>query len=314
MPDPDALSQFISNLSPKCEVFAQVKLCAPWGIEESQLDCCSFSYLREGRCLLEIPGQAPLPLQPGQLLLLPYGSPHRLMSETGVDFEQASVLFSGKSREKLESMTVGGSGAACQLMCGSLVFSPIQHWGRDALMGGLPEVMVLDAHPQSRLGQLLLWIYQENRLEKPGSVLAVQRLLELLLLEVLRGLDKFDLPPGWLAGLSDRCLAPVILAIQQNVAKDWTIEELASIAALSRSSFSSRFKILTGSSPLNFVRQWRCLVAAQLLVSGHEPVQQVARQCGFQSSDVMIRNFRKFHQTTPKQYRLRFQSRPLEYA
>ena len=313
MSDTDPLSQFINNISPQCEVFAQIKLRAPWGIEEKQQNCCSFSYLKMGRCVLEVPGQNPLSLQPGQLLLLPYGSPHRLMSEADVNCKQASELFGGKSREMLELMVVGGKGASYQLMCGNFVFSPLQHWGYDALMGGLPEVIVLDAPQDSRLGRLLLWIYQENCDGKVGYHLAVQRLLELLLLELLRDLDKFELNPGWLMALGDRSLAPVILAIQQNFSKGWTVEELANLGALSLSSFSTRFKKITGSSPLNFVRQWRCFVAAQMLVTGNESVQQIALKCGFQSNDVFIRNFRQFHQTTPKQYRMMFQLQLVEH-
>ncbi|MBL1260797.1 MAG: helix-turn-helix transcriptional regulator [Thiotrichaceae bacterium] len=308
----DPLSQFINNISPQCEVFAQIKLRAPWGIEESQQNCCSFSYLRIGHCVLEVPGQDPLSLQSGQLLLLPYGSPYRLMSEADVNCIQASKLFGGKSREMLELMVVGGKGADYQLMCGNFIFSPLQHWGYDALIGGLPEVIVLDAPPGSRLGRLLLWIYQENCDGKVGHQLAVQRLLELLLLELLRDLDKSKLNLGWLMALGDRNLAPIILAIQQNFSKDWTVEELANLGTLSRSPFSSKFKKITGSSPLNFLRQWRCFVAAQMLVIGNEPVQQIALKCGFQSSDVFIRNFRQFHQITPKQYRIMFQFQTVE--
>ena len=300
----DSLSQFINNLSPKCEVFDQIKLQAPWGIEEQQLNRCSFSYLMAGNCVLEIENQKSISLLPGQLVLLPFGSPYKMMSNVGVKCQLATDLFSHKPTA-IDSpiMTVGGSGKSCQLMCGSFSFSTIQHWGLYTLMGGLPEVIIVDAPKNSRLESLLLWIYQENSQRTSGYDLARKHLLELLLLELLRNVDKLTLNPGWLLALNDRHIAAVILAIQERFDENWSLETLAELAALSQSSFSARFKKMTGSAPLNFVRQWRCFVASQLLTSSQASIKQIAQRVGFQSSDVLIRNFRQFHQITPKQYR-----------
>ena len=310
----DSLSQFIEHLAPKCEVFAHVQLRAPWGIAESQLTGCCFSYVHSGRCLLEINNQSPLWLEQGSLLLLPYGSPHRLMSEQDVTCQDAHSLFVGKTRQELEEITIGGQGAASSVICGVLSFAPFMHWAGSSLLGGLPEVIVIPAQGQPRVAQLLAWLYQENAQSGAGSQAASQRLLDLLLLEVLRYLDQQTLQPGWLLAVQDRYLAPVLMAIQQQPQDDWTVESLAQYSGLARSAFAQRFKQLTESTPLQFVQQWRCLLAAQLLVTGDNGVKQIAHQCGFQSSDVFIRNFRKFHGTTPKQYRLQFKALAPEYS
>ena len=304
---PSPLTQFIKLVSPSCHVFSQVTCRAPWGLVESDLRYTSFSFLRSGQCWAELPGQAPFLLKEGELLLLPYGTAHKMMSDPDIPCDHVDDIFGGKSHEEVEAMAIGGDGPVCQLICGYLDFGPLQYFGQNAVFKGLPEVLVLDTLHHTRLENLLLWIYQENGQPQSGSDIAVSHLLELLLLELFRSLDQVELELGWLKAMSDPRLAPVISCIQNSYQKDWRLTELADVAALSKTAFSSRFKKVTGSSALEFLRQWRCLVAAKQLVEQYDSVQEIAQSVGFQSTDVFIRNFRLLHQLTPGQYRQKHQ-------
>ncbi|CAH9049802.1 HTH-type transcriptional activator RhaR [Pseudoalteromonas sp. CIP111854] len=299
----DPLSLFISHLKPKCEVFSHVKLKAPWGIEEQQQSSCCFSFIKKGQCVVELSSGEAVQLSAGQLLLLPYGSAHKIMSESAVACQSIEQLFLGKPRADIENMVIGGQGESCSVMCGSFTFLPLQYRPCTQLGGALPEILVIEVPVSSKLEVIVSCLYEENKCSTPGGHLARTRWLELLLIEVLRGLDAkvFDL--GWLTALQDRFLASVMLAIQSNLNKDWSVEELAKVAALSKSSLTNRFKRTTGLPPLIFLRQWRCLVAANLLISSNDPLKLIAASCGFQSDDVLIRNFRQFHHMTPIQYR-----------
>ena len=100
-----------------------------------------------------------------------------------------------------------------------------------------------------------------------------------------------------------QCGGPSISTMSCHPSGEMRLTELADVAALSKTAFSSRFKKVTGSSALEFLRQWRCLVAAKQLVEQYDSVQEIAQSVGFQSTDVFIRNFRLLHQLTPGQYR-----------
>lgn len=302
----DSLSRFVSQLDPTSEVFAQVGLRAPWGISETQLNSAYFSYVQEGSCVVEIEGQEPVAVTSGQVVILPYGHAHQIKSEPDVNCIPADHLFSGKTTREIEEMTIGGGGDRCQMLCGLFNFAPIQHWGEDALIGSLPNLFVVDAPTGSRLDHLLHWLYQENNQKAAGQTLALAHLMHLLLLEMLRNLQQFNHNPSWMIALGNERLAPVILAIQEQFARDWSVTELASVAAMSRSTFSDNFKASTGTTPLLFLRQWRCFIAAQLLANGSTSIKRIAERVGFQSVDVFIRNFKQFHRCTPKQYALQY--------
>ena len=303
----DSLSRFVSQLDPSSEVFAQVELRAPWGISEIQLNAAYFSYVQEGCCLIEVEGQEPVVVRSGQVVILPYGHAHQLKSELGVSCISAERLFSGKSANEIAKMVIGGDGEPCQMLCGTFTFAPIQHWGEDALIGSLPNLFVVDAPSGSRLEHLLLWLYQENNQKAAGQTLALGHLMHLLLLEMLRNLQQFEHNPSWMLALGNERLAPVILIIQEQFCRDWSVTELAEVVAMSRSVFSEQFKASTGTTPLLFLRQWRCFIAAQLLANGSSSMKRIAERVGFQSVDVFIRNFKQFHRCTPKQYALQYQ-------
>ncbi|UTM59439.1 AraC family transcriptional regulator [Photobacterium sp. CCB-ST2H9] len=310
----DSLSQFIHKLAPRVDVFTQIQLNEPWGIADSQRERGSFCYLLAGRCRVEIEEEPALTLQEGQMVLLPYGDAYRVMSEAGVECQSVSEVFDGNRADNVSFGVIGGTGASCELMCGAITFSMIQHWGMDATAVRLPRVMVIDIHHSERMSRYMAWIYQENLQRQSGHQLAMKHLLELMMLEMIRGLPHLDIHPGWLRAINDRYLSPAVLAIQQDYRRDWRLEELAAISALSRSAFAERFKRLTGSTPLQYIRQWRCFIAAQKLAETTQSVQEIAFECGFQSSDVLIRNFKEFHRTTPKQYRMNAQNRQRDFS
>jgi len=301
----DPLSIFIQHLSPKINVFAQVNLREPWGIAEPQIPSGAFSYVRQGQCLVNIEGHDAIRLNAGQMLLLPYGCAHQLKSEIDVACLDAEHVFGNKSVQEIQSMVIGGDGKTCEMLCGTIQFSLVQHWGRDANFGGIPKVILVNIDHSTKLSSYIEWIYQENQLLGAGHELAVRHLLDLFFLEMLRGLNTFKLYPSWLQALNDKYLSKTVLAIQQNYHFDWSLEQLAQHSALSRSAFADRFKKTTGTTPLLFLRQWRCFVAAQLLANTATSIQTIANKVGFQSADVFIRNFKQFHSVTPKQYRLK---------
>ena len=74
-----------------------------------------------------------------------------------------------------------------------------------------------------------------------GQDLALARLVENLLIEALRAAPGQGSPAGLLRGLADGRPVASIHAIHADPSRAWTVEQLAIVAALSRSEFFQRF-------------------------------------------------------------------------
>ena len=90
--------------------------------------------------------------------------------------------------------------------------------------------------------------------------------------------------------------------INVHLRADITVEELASVASLSRFHFSRSFKATVGQTPSAFVGRLR-LELAKLLLSQGASITDIAFDCGFSSESNFIRSFRRTVGTTPGRYR-----------
>ena len=105
-------------------------------------------------------------------------------------------------------------------------------------------------------------------------------------------------------GLNSRRLQRTIEYINANLTKEITVEELASVASLSRFHFSRMFKATMGQSPSRFIGQLRLELAKSLLMEGRS-IADVTHDCGFSSESNFTRSFRRATGLTPAQHRNR---------
>jgi len=102
--------------------------------------------------------------------------------------------------------------------------------------------------------------------------------------------------------LDPRRLSRVLDYVESNLTQEITVDQLASVAALSRFHFSRMFKATTGCPPSRFIGRRRLELAKSLLVEGIS-IAQVARMCRFSSDSNFVRAFRRATGLTPAQYR-----------
>jgi AraC family transcriptional regulator len=63
------------------------------------------------------------------------------------------------------------------------------------------------------------------------------------------------------------------------------------------------FRELIGTTPVEYIRSYRCKRAAQMLQSGTEPIAAIAVDCGFSDQSSFTRAFRRSFGTTPAAFR-----------
>ncbi len=152
------------------------------------------------------------------------------------------------------------------------------------------------------------WAEFESRYfrEDPSSVMVIRRLFEIIFLQFRR----FRLPVNrevllyMQAANADKGLLRVLLAMQEEPEKHWTLQSLADEAYMSRTLFAKRFRELTGKTPIQALQNLRLKRAAdQLIHSPLLPIDQVATNWGYQATDVFIRAFTRQFGMTPGRWR-----------
>lgn len=110
-------------------------------------------------------------------------------------------------------------------------------------------------------------------------------------------------PTGWPSLSNDPFLDRVVDAIREEPGRDWTVERLAGIGAMSRSTFAERFRSTVGRSPADYVTEVRVDAAKRMLEAGRS-VSDVSRELGYASDEGFSRAFRRRTGQTPSSWRL----------
>ncbi|MGA0532774.1 helix-turn-helix domain-containing protein [Hansschlegelia sp. KR7-227] len=107
----------------------------------------------------------------------------------------------------------------------------------------------------------------------------------------------------WIAALRDDRLGRAVAAMIERPSDPLTLDVLARIAGMSRSTFSERFSAALGRPPIDFLREIRLDRAARMLASTDLPVKRIANAVGYESRSYFSRAFRSRFDIDPSDYR-----------
>ena len=87
---------------------------------------------------------------------------------------------------------------------------------------------------------------------------------------------------------------------------DLTVEQMAARAIMSPRTFARRFRTTFGTSPYRWLLQQRIALAQRLLETTDDPIEHIARCCGFHAAATLRVHFRRFLRVSPQDYRTSF--------
>ena len=171
------------------------------------------------------------------------------------------------------------------------------------LLNALPPVLV--ANP-TRTGSALVSLLDEETVrDVPGQDIVLDRLLDLLLVDVLRAwFTRPDVDaPAWYRAHGDSVVGPALRLIHGRPADPWTVAALAARSGVSRATLARRFTDLVGTPPMAYLTAWRIDLAADLLVNSDATVDSVARQVGYGSAFALSTAFKRIRGISPQRHR-----------
>ena len=105
------------------------------------------------------------------------------------------------------------------------------------------------------------------------------------------------------ARISPAALRRVRALVEEELAADLSLDDLAGAAGLSRAHFARAFRASTGQTPYAYLRARRVERARVLLAGTALPAAAVAAATGFSSPSHLGRVFRSICGVTPGRYR-----------
>jgi AraC-like DNA-binding protein len=171
------------------------------------------------------------------------------------------------------------------------------------LLRALPAVLVLRGEELD--SPLVPLLAVEIGKDEPGQEAVLDRLLDLLLIAVLRAW--FARPdgqaPGWYRAHADPVVGQALRLMHHNPAHPWTLAELAREVGISRAGLARRFHELVGEPPMTFLAGWRIALAADLLLEPGATLASVADQVGYGSAFALSSAFKRVRGVSPREYR-----------
>jgi len=315
-PGPDPLDAALERLRLDGAIFFRSEFTEAWCYESPPTDAVAallrpgaerlimFHIVATGRCWVAVDDDVKHWAGPGDVIVIPYGDQHRVGGSEDAVTVPIATLFDPPPWERLPVLRYGAGGQQTDIVCGYLHSSDPLF---DPRLGALPRVFVV------RLagGPVAQWVQSsiEYALSMSEAVLpadpASTRLPELLLAEVLRHhlASAPAIKSGWIVALRDPVLSPALAAIHREPARQWSLNELAAQASVSRSVLDERFRHVLGRSPIRYLTDWRMHAAGDLLRSTDFSIARIARAVGYEAEEAFSRAFKRHHGMPPSRWR-----------
>jgi AraC-like DNA-binding protein len=282
----DPLASVIALLRPQAVFSKIISGAGRWSIRYEAHEDPGFTIVLAGSCFLTVPGSKTIEISEGDFVFLPPTSGFTMASDPSLK----PTLVSPTSTDLRHGTKTGP--ASMRMLGGYFHFD---RTNSELLVKFLPAIVhIRKEEPRAaRLHKLVELIGDEAGDHRAGRELILHRLVEVLLVEALRfrPATAAKQEQGLLAGLADPALSRALRRIHDDVARRWTVAELARAAGMSRAVFAERFMRKVGMPPMQYVLEWRIAIAKDILRRERAPLADVAEKIGYQSASAFSTAF-----------------------
>lgn len=313
----DLLSRFLALMPISGRVDVRCHFGAPWSIDEGAAGVHEIRYhlLLSGHAVLEDSNGPPQSLEPGDIIVFPTRSPHRIHDGSGA----APVRPTERRNLVMLVAENNADGETADILCGRFLIGAVPD---RLLRDHLPARLVVrssapsktNGHERkhaaannvsgSRLERLITLMREEAMDESPGNETLVNHRSAALFALTLRFASESDDPPhGLLALASKPRLQAAISAMFETPSKPWTLDQFAALCNMSRATFVRQFQEAIGRSATDVLTEVRMTIAGRSLLESTAAVGEIGETVGYQSEAAFHRVFKKEIGVSPARWR-----------
>lgn len=279
------LESLFNKLQITANVFHNGLYCGNWQVDTSGSGFINFHAITHGKCYLHPSHGSATLLETGDMVLLPLDSAHILSPSKTLSENNTAISATPISE------TLADEGAV--LLCGYFEY---QHPLMKVITKELPEYWIIKKRSKkSRILHQSLQLLISASLEKSDSIftssVVLNKVAEVIFLLIVKHL--MSNYSSTIGALLHPALTNSLQALHNAPEKNWNVSMLASIANMSKSNYSAKFKACTGVTPIKYLTQWRLRSAYNDLVQSNQPIITIANKYGYESEASFSKAFKR---------------------
>ncbi len=302
----DPVADAIGLLRPSTSIGPSVQATGEWAARFDGSAHMRTGFVARGGCWLLLQGHEPVRLERGDYYLLGNPDPY-VLSGTPTADPRSAVRVGGNAAGGV--VRIGPEAEDDTYVCdGRFTFEDAN---ASVLTDILPRLVVVPStDPRARhLALVCELLVIELEADAAGGPLVLNHLGQIMLVHMLRAhASRTGRPVGWLCALNDDGIGAALRAMHADMARSWTLRELAEAGHMSRSAFARTFKERVGVPPLEYLIQWRMSLARDALRQGTLSIPELASATGYRSESAFSTAFRRVVGVSPARFRSRARS------
>lgn len=311
----DILADVLKSIRLSGSAYFCSDFASPWGMSIEKSIQGMFHVVIAGRCYLQLANSdLVISLEEGDIVAFPTGGAHWISDDEASTRLEGSVVveqilggnnpFTGAEKTTEADRAIE---RANTIMCGSFSYDQsVTH----PFLHDLPCFIHIPAKESPELHwlrDLIKVLSQETRISSPGSSLMVDRLTEVLFIQLMRYhmqvMKNSHKDMGYLVALNDTQIGKALNLIHSEQDASLTVERLADAVSLSRTAFSEKFSKMVGMPAKSYLTNWRMQRAKMDLQESNLNMITVAENAGYASEASFSKAFKRFFSLTPGQVR-----------
>lgn len=313
----DALSVLLQNVHLFETKYYRLNGAGNWSYSITRQDTILFYLVMSGGFCIDV-GNGPRETRAGDMIMIPSAHKHvsYALNYNGDEAQPLDELLNDCEDRTLE---LKGDGSSDGELDSSLILIECKYDKAmiRPLLSVLPSILPeVNDEADGRFEVIdveirLLTLEAEH--ERMGKTAVINHWASIMMIECLRVyIERLpEATDNWLTAMKDPFLTKALVAMHEMPSENWTINKLAEVAGMSRSSFAQRFKEVVGIPPLTYLMDYRLRLAARYLRLQQNSISRISELVGYASDSTFSQAFKRVYGISPKAYRQQYQQQTL---